>query len=233
MSVPVQSSFFTIIYCRKGRGTVVYDNMSHRVMEGDLCMLLPHLDVALADVSDNFACLIISVSQDCVHGILNSNRYVDNVFGFIHDNPVCRLGNTASGEGRASLYLDAILNAVGAPSGSYKEETVKHAVAALFCRIFVHVGLAERCVDYECNHVMSSRALVFRRFLQELNKDNGIHRSVRYYADILCYTSKYLSLCVSSVSGKTAHQWIDDRSIDHKAAAALFYVVGKGDFRRA
>lgn len=55
---------------------------------------------------------------------------------------------------------------------------------------------------------------VFKQFLQEVAKDNGLHRSVTYYADILCYSPKYLSSVVRQMSGRTALDWINEYAVE-------------------
>lgn len=61
---------------------------------------------------------------------------------------------------------------------------------------------------------------VYRRFLGILNKYSTEHRSVRYYADQLGISSKYLSFVCLSYSQRNASKWIDD-SVIQKAKAML------------
>ena len=49
--------------------------------------------------------------------------------------------------------------------------------------------------------------------MKALEEDNGSHRTVSYYANKLCYTTKYLSKVVKEVSGKTAMEFINQNAI--------------------
>ena len=58
--------------------------------------------------------------------------------------------------------------------------------------------------------VISARAkLVFDHFLQLVTDHHVSERNVKFYADKLCLTPKYLSKLVKSVSGRSAPEWID------------------------
>ena len=214
MNAPSRSDSYIILYCRCGRGSIFMDGGVHVIKEDEVCLLLPQMTIALVDKSDDFDCWMLCLDNDYVSSILTCGKFIDNVFGYIHDNPVCNLGRTADGFGRISLYMSEILDVLGISSEYYRDDAIRHSVSAFFCTIMIHAKMAENCRAYERDNVRSSYALVFRRFIQELNKDNGIHRSVKHYADILCYTPKYLSFCVSSVSGKTAHEWIDGQTME-------------------
>ena len=61
---------------------------------------------------------------------------------------------------------------------------------------------------------------VYCRFIALLNKHSTEHRSVKYYADQLGISSKYLSFVCISYSQKNASSWIDD-SVIQKAKALM------------
>ena len=46
-----------------------------------------------------------------------------------------------------------------------------------------------------------------------VNADDGSHRSVSYYADRLCYSAKYLSSIVKSITGESPLQIINKHAI--------------------
>ena len=51
---------------------------------------------------------------------------------------------------------------------------------------------------------------LFERFLALVQKHYTEERSIRFYADKLCLTPKYLSNAVHRVSGRHAGEWIKD-----------------------
>ena len=55
---------------------------------------------------------------------------------------------------------------------------------------------------------------LFHRFMKAVAEDDGTHRSVAYYADMLCYSPKYISHVVKENSGKTPLEWINKHTIE-------------------
>ncbi|MDR2039909.1 MAG: AraC family transcriptional regulator [Bacteroidales bacterium] len=49
---------------------------------------------------------------------------------------------------------------------------------------------------------------IFERFIREVEKHYRNERNIKFYADILCLTPKYLSSLIHEVSGKHAGEWI-------------------------
>ena len=53
------------------------------------------------------------------------------------------------------------------------------------------------------------------KFFEMLSKDNGIHRSVGYYADALCYSPKHFSKVIKQACGRTPLDLINENAIEH------------------
>lgn len=51
---------------------------------------------------------------------------------------------------------------------------------------------------------------LFERFLKEVKAHYRKEKHIKYYADIICLTPKYLSSLIYEVSGKLAGEWIKD-----------------------
>ncbi|MCD8310858.1 MAG: helix-turn-helix domain-containing protein, partial [Prevotellaceae bacterium] len=56
---------------------------------------------------------------------------------------------------------------------------------------------------------------IFRRFAEMLSQDNGMHRSVTYYADALCYSPKHFSKVIKQASGHTPIELINKAAMEH------------------
>lgn len=59
-------------------------------------------------------------------------------------------------------------------------------------------------------HYVSRKESLYIQFRSLLSKNIRQERSVSFYADKLCVTSKYLSCIVKSISGKSALNWIHE-----------------------
>lgn len=62
--------------------------------------------------------------------------------------------------------------------------------------------------------ILDSVEATFRKFLERVAEDDGTHRSVTYYADLLCYSAKHLSTVVKKISGKAPLSIINEHAIE-------------------
>lgn len=56
---------------------------------------------------------------------------------------------------------------------------------------------------------------LFKQFMEALAADNGKHRTLDYYANLFCYSPKYLSRIIKQISGKNALSLIHENAIEH------------------
>ncbi|KWW28245.1 MAG: transcriptional regulator, AraC family [bacterium P3] len=61
--------------------------------------------------------------------------------------------------------------------------------------------------------VCNRRGLVFTQFMKLISSSDPIPRSVTAYADRLCVTSNYLSVCVKEYSGRTVMEWVNLKTL--------------------
>ena len=91
---------------------------------------------------------------------------------------------------------------------------MRESVTALISSIFYLMGAmwTDRLTAAKKNggHEMSTRSkIVLEDFLLLVRDYHTKERSLSFYADKLYLTPKYLSKLIKSVSGKSAHEWID------------------------
>lgn len=75
-------------------------------------------------------------------------------------------------------------------------------------------------ITYECANFLMEKSILpqssnrkealFNTFLRNVEKKHRQEHSVKYYADEMFVTPKYLSSVIDEMSGKGAKQWIDD-----------------------
>lgn len=91
----------------------------------------------------------------------------------------------------------------------YKKEVVQR-----YCEIWFlkNISLAEADVisKVSLNKPLNRKEQIFHDFLSLLEQDYTRERSISFYADRMCLTSKYLSTIIKEVSGKHGMQWIDE-----------------------
>ena len=89
---------------------------------------------------------------------------------------------------------------------------MRESVASLISSVFYLMGAlwTDRLSAAKRNDDVSTRSkLILEDFLMLVRDYHTKERSLSFYADKLYLTPKYLSKLIKSVSGKSAHEWID------------------------
>ena len=88
----------------------------------------------------------------------------------------------------------------------------KKDVIQRYCEIWILKNFSFSEVDEipEIHKPANRKEQIFRDFLTLLEQYYTQERSISFYADRMCLTSKYLSTIVKEVSGKHGMQWIDE-----------------------
>jgi len=94
-------------------------------------------------------------------------------------------------------------------NGIYKNKIIEGLLSAFLYTIF---DILNKFTDTTSsgNSLNSRQEKVFKDFINLLKTNFQSERSVKFYAEKLCITPKYLSTLVKKVSGKTALEWIDN-----------------------
>lgn len=163
-------------------------------------VLLPGQIRELANVSDDFQGEFIIMTRQFTESISLPEGF--STFMSVRSTPFLPLGERA---------LEAILNhhkmLVGVlrnkDEGLNRKAIVKHLTIALFYGLGYYL--------HKVNNKKKTRnEIIMEDFLKLVLKYCKQERSLGFYADRLYITTKYLSVAVKNVSGKTAGQWLDD-----------------------
>ncbi len=82
---------------------------------------------------------------------------------------------------------------------------------------YEHIGMRQINVDTKGK---SRERQLFEQFIRLVNNNCREEHSLRFYADKLCVTSRYLGVVVKNASGVTAKEWID-RAVTTSAKVML------------
>ncbi len=206
---------FVIGTCIEGALEVEIDYCKYRLHPGDTVFILPNTIVGRPALVANGKLRFSVFSSRFLQGTLKVDKQTWNTALLLKERPVMRRGDYATPS--VFFHLSQVLTEElkGEPH-HYHREVMRHLFSILFCEL---LGWLTRIFqrDYEDRipdtasrptlHVMS-------RFSSMLVQDGGIHRSVRYYADALCYTPKHFSKLIKDACGRTPLDIITERTID-------------------
>ena len=194
---------FVFLLCSAGLGTVYFNGKSYDVNKGDLFVGYSGVLFERFDAGKDFKCCCLLSWFGFVDSMSAGAARTWNVKMFSENYPVVALGDDMS-----SLFLKywnlLRLKLDGQP-GVHRRKIIGLVFEA-FLYEFNDMVESEGLMKYG-NHTSAEK--LFKRFIGELDKSYPKHRSVSYYAGLLCISPKYLSWACKSVSGKTAMEIIN------------------------
>lgn len=201
------------IFCMEGRIRLEMNDDTCALQRNDIIICLPHHIIGGIMSSNNHSVKVFCFSHSFVDETLRGKREFGPVIDHIHRNPIHRLRHESKGRSAVNLFGKLITAKMNDNNDCCRKIILHHMFAAFFCQVLASFGTSADNSHRTVNGERKSATLVFKNFMKELAKDEGRHRSVSYYADRLCYSTKYVSYAVKLVSGRTAMSWINEHTI--------------------
>ncbi len=206
----VKLDCFLIAFCVKGHITVNINGQLHRLQK-DYCAILPPNSI-LRKVVDNgsYTMKIAAISSAFMEEFLAPSRETWHTMSYLYHNPIHPIKQRESY--KMFLYKELLLTLTKEQPHIYSKQTRRYHLAGMLCEMMANLN--KMVPEEKRKDINHNRAIVITRsFLELVNADDGSHRSVCYYADQLCYSPKYLSFIIKTVTGKTPLQIINEHAI--------------------
>ena len=211
---PVRLQMNMIASCQKGSLRMDINGKVIEVSKNDIFVCPPNSVIDVLEVSPDFACMALCVTNRGMQNILRSHVNVWNRAMYINKVSVIKMTEEemafyAKFTELVRLCLDS-RNMEHSNWGTFRREILetllKSALLAL-CNAFT--------VEMPDNgqKSTSSTSEIFERFLEMLQQSEVKHRPVEYFAQQLCITPKYLSIVCKRHSQKTAIDWITEYTL--------------------
>lgn len=206
-----------ITVCMEGHIQLDINLKTYQLQKGDVLLGLPGTFISHAMVSPRYKVKFIGFSTRFLQRIFKMERTTWNTAIHIHNNPVIKNAGDETPTKAFELYRDLIMTKLDEGNQhSYHRDAVRYLFSALLCEVMGKMeqmsAVRESASDTEN---IKLKDHILRRFMQLLSEDNGMHRSVSYFANELCYTPKYLSQIVRQACGKTPLELINESVIEH------------------
>lgn len=199
----VRLNFFSVIICMGGRLQLEINGEIRLLQAGDMIFCLPAAMISNAMFTIRREIRIIGFSM-----LPSVMEDIENMTSYICKFPI-HITAEKNSVPKFSLYNVLIANKIKEIGLPFTKVTVQFLLSALFYEI-----LAEfKCYGDNMARKGARDRYLFKRFVKEVEQDKGIHRSVTYFASLMCYSAKHISNVVKRVSGRTASDWIHDYAI--------------------
>lgn len=194
-----------IIFCLRGTACVqIYDN-EHLLRENELTVCFPGQLVSFKDVSDDFLTLTLILSNAFYDDVLSGMRRLSPHFFFYMRSHFWFTLNEREINGFGG-YFNLISDKVRKNQGLYSREAIIHLLRFFYLDLYnTYLNNSLLMGGKKPDARKEELANQFFKLIMQHYKEN---REVTFYADKLFITSKYLSMVIKEVSGKSAKDWI-------------------------
>lgn len=192
-------SLFAVL-CDEGSGSGAVNLRSVRLQRNSFLIVLSSQIVESHEIGEDFKGTFLLLSERFLSRIGLGSAYL--LYSRVENNPLYQLDERMAAAFRS--YFDLLHNLMQ-DTDPNKEELLG-VLANLF---FMMVGRISRPASAG-NETQQRQSEVMMRFLQLVKSHCREHREVRFYADKMNMSAKYMSTLIKNVSGKSAIRWIED-----------------------
>ena len=202
---------FMIVFCQEGDITLNINGNQHSLKKDFCAILPPGTVVRKVACNQPYVVKIAVASLSFLTETLSSSKETWNIIHYLFFNPIHPIQKASSY--KLYLYKELLITLIQEQPHAYSKQTRRFHFAGMLCELMV---LLNQMIpkDYEPQALDKNRAVIITRdFIELVNSDTGMHRTVSYYADRLCYSPKYLSATVKQITGKSPLQIINAHAI--------------------
>lgn len=206
MEISVRLDMVTIINIEKGSISVELNNNTVEAHAGQLLVFPPNAYISGGTTSEDYESKIMGLSYSALQNNLLIGKDIWNIMGYIFRNPVIELSQ--ENHDMLVYYHELMHYKLEHQHGYYDKEIMQSLFNSAFYELAAVV--APQVEDIQGYEQLRQGEVLFKRFIRLLIQNKTNERSVKYFAERLCVTPKYLSTVCKSVSDKTALEWIHD-----------------------
>ena len=212
----VRLDCFLIVMCLDNEIQVNINNQTYQLHPNNALLCLPNTIIKRIDNNKNYRIRILGFSNSFIRNTLKLEKRTWEISMHIYRNPVQSI-KVENNYDCFSHYGALIESKINNSSNCYHNEILKHLFSSFLLDIL-------GCIDKEISEEDKSNFTVenikradytYIRFIEMLSKDCGKHRSVSYFANKLCYSTKYFSNIVKQTCGRNPLEIINEKAINH------------------
>ena len=207
---------FLIAICLEGCVQLDVNYKTYQLEAGDLLLGLPNTIISHAMVSPKHKIRLAAFSTQFLKRVVRMEKDTWNTVIHIHNNPIKSVGQEGNNK-IFEYYRNLLMAKMNDEPHHYHKEVMQYLFSAIFCemlgRLNKEVSPSEMAADTKEGIKQSD--YILHKFIEMLSKDNGMHRSVGYYADALCYSHKHFSKVIKQACGRTPLDLINESAIEH------------------
>ncbi len=203
---PVKLSFTVAIFCLAGRMRFKINLQNIELRANKILVVLEGTIGECLSISDDTRIAVIAFASKYFQTALQVDATM-SLQRRLYASPVCHLTSEAMEE---SMAIYRLMKAkIAETDNPFRKGAVLGYTQVLTYNAYKYL-LAPESDNGKPTERSSRQQELYTQFMEEVRKGYTQERSISYYADKLCVTSKYLSQVVHKVSGRFAGDWIAD-----------------------
>lgn len=189
--------------CIKGYGKLKINFKEYEIVPNCVLVLLPGQIIKLLEKSEDFLIEILFVSVDFIVNFPLPHDF--DIIMKVGEWPCMKVSDDSMED--LVEYHAMIVKQYNQHEQPFREEIVK---GLLFAMLMELIGIYKILQKEDHRLVMTWQDELVNRFLKLLVGNFKKERTVAFYADKLCLSSKYLSTTVKKVTGQSILSWIHE-----------------------
>lgn len=196
-----------ISICDKGEYSLKIDNKKYVINTGDILICPPGLILSDPEIEsedkESIDIKYVGVKYSAFLNSIRTGRNIWSILMYARSNPVFHL----DGDDRelTSNYYKVLAGKLKTKRSFYYDE-ILHTL--LQCIIYELCVILNRDLGEIDTRSEKRKDKIFKKFVEKMSENEGQERSLKYYADILGVTPKYLSAVTNEICGISAHELI-------------------------
>lgn len=195
---------YVFLACRKGKLQMDINGKRHAIQAGTNITFLPNSNIDNILVGMDTSIVMLKLSARIVSDLMREHIDRWNRMIYIYKAYIMPPGKAV--EEQMQYYYRLILSKMANTSQPYHKEIIRSIIHAILLEMLSNMEEGNRPVE----GTETQTQFHFNRFLELLSETSIKHRQVKYYADQLCLSPKYLSAVCKKVSCKSACAWIEE-----------------------
>lgn len=200
---PVQAGMFMVLFCLQGELHVRISLKEYTLRPDMFCVIITGMIFEVLSISNDFRGFMIATRTNFMP-VTEKTTQVMSFYKCLQSRH-CFVLEEKEVMAFVGVYhsIKATLQELDHP---YRIPMLQSYVQILYYRM-LPIVLKEEESRSKYSHTRQEE--IFQRFIGEVEKHYRKERSVKFYADLLCISPKYLSTVIYKISQQLAGEWID------------------------
>lgn len=194
----IKMGFYVLFLCLKGNASLYINGRLYNLNPNELLLCHPNIMLEANSVSEDIEFRCICMSPEYLQQLISFFGEAWNAKLYFDRNPILLLNHEEIIS--VCLYYDLIRSKLEKPSFQHQKKVIDSLLMAF---LYEFSSIVTRYVTINPPDFSSAENL-FREFVELLSASYPKKRFVKYYAEELNVTPKYLSSVCKSISGFTA-----------------------------